>query len=348
MINFNRILFILRKREDYNSDLHYNLSMTTGLYNSVSFLEKMLNDAGIESKLVIVNDNNDIDREVSIYKPTHVIVEALWVVPEKFEVLQRLHPTVKWIIRLHSDMPFIANEGMAMGWLGKYMKMSKVFIGCNSQKMFKEVQFYAKHKMGMKNIAIYLPNFYPQEYERRTKIANSDQIHIGCFGAIRPLKNHLTQAIAAIKLADNLGKHLFFHINADRVEMKGEPVLRNLTELFREVSVRGHSLVNEGWLDRDNFLTLCGKMDIGMQVSFSETFNIVGADLISQGVPFVGSKQIPWMVDIYSADPCDSEDIYWALKKAYWTPAINVHFNRMLLTNYTNKTRQTWLKFFQS
>lgn len=345
----NKILFILKRREDYNAVIHTNLSLTTGLYNSVSFLDKMLNDAGIESKLIVVNDNNDIDREVSSYKPTHVIIEALWVVPSKFEVLQRLHPKVKWIIRLHSDMPFIANEGMAMSWIGQYMKFNNVSIACNSPKMFDEVEFFVKHKMGEHaNAVMFLPNFYPQEYKQKKFAPTGDEINIGCFGAVRPLKNHLIQAHAAIKFADKIKSKLVFHVNADRVEMKGEPVVRNLVDLFKEVANKGHRLVNEGWLDRIKFLALCGRMDMGMQVSFSETFNIVAADMISQGVPVIGSDQIPWMSSLYTADPCESYDIYNKLLLTHSFPSVNVYLNKTMLTSYTNKTRKIWLKQFAS
>jgi hypothetical protein len=73
----------------------------------------MLQKSGIESKLSVCTDNNDIDREVNLYKPTHVIIEALWVVPTKFAVLTKLHPKVQWILRLHSEMPCMAGAGGA-------------------------------------------------------------------------------------------------------------------------------------------------------------------------------------------------------------------------------------------
>ena len=109
-----KILFILKRREDYNGIIHSHVGLSTGLFNSASFMNDMLNDAGVESKLVVVEDNNRIDSEVYKYKPTHVIIEALWVVPSKFAILADLHPTVKWIVRLHSELPFLANEGIAL------------------------------------------------------------------------------------------------------------------------------------------------------------------------------------------------------------------------------------------
>ena len=94
----------------------------------------MLVASGIPAKVVVVVDNNDIDREVAAYKPTHVIIEALWVVPEKFEVLSKLHPGVKWIVRYHSEVAFLASEGIAMKWTQGYLAQNNVFIGINSPR----------------------------------------------------------------------------------------------------------------------------------------------------------------------------------------------------------------------
>ena len=86
----NRVLFILKRKEDYSQeDYSKSQGLATGLLNSPTFVNDMLIDEGVESKLVVVIDNNDIDREVTSYKPTHVIIEALWVVPEKFDILQK-------------------------------------------------------------------------------------------------------------------------------------------------------------------------------------------------------------------------------------------------------------------
>ena len=61
---------------------------------------------------------------------------------------------------------------------------------------------------------------------------NKSTIDIGAYGAIRPLKNQLLQALAAIKFAESIGKTLRFHINITRIENNGDPVLKNLRNLF--------------------------------------------------------------------------------------------------------------------
>jgi hypothetical protein len=87
-------------------------------------------------------------------------------------------------------------------------------------------------------------------------------------------------------------------------------------------------------------------MDIGMQCNFSETFNIVGADLVSQGVPLIGSDEIPWATRFNNADCNSSEDMANALLRAYKYPRLSVYLNQHNLYKYTNKTRKIWLKYF--
>ena len=346
----SRVLFILKRREDYNAITHLAIGLSTGLYNSANFMNEMLLANGIESKLVVVADNNCIDREVTKFKPTHVIIEALWVVPQKFNILQKIHPNVKWIIRIHSEMPFMAGEGMAMDWIGDYSAFKNIVIACNAPRMLREVKMYVQTKYPDRNAddkVIYLPNFYPQNYKTKKFDKNKDTIDISCFGAIRPLKNHLLQAFAAIDFANQIGKKLRFHVNAGRIEMQGGPVINNLKGLFQHLSDTGHELVNHQWSPREEFLELCATMDIGLQVSFSETFNIVGADLISQGVPLIGTEEdIPWAVHAFCADPTNSQDITAKLYTTYKYPWINVKANQWSLTNYTNKTAKIWTKYF--
>lgn len=348
----SKVLFLLKRREDYNSSIHNKIGLSTGLYNSAKFMDDMLQKSGVESKLVVCTDNNDIDREVNSYKPTHVIIEALWVTPSKFSILQKLHPTVTWIIRLHSEMPFMAGEGMAMDWIYEYVAFKNVIIACNAPRMLYDVRTMIEEKyinwriMKYNEKIIYLPNYYPQEYEKTLGKTNDAYINVGCFGAVRPLKNHLTQVIGALEFARRIDKKLKFHINAGRIEMKGQPVLNNIKGLFEQLSDAGHQLINHQWTPREEFLKLCAEMDIGMQCSFSETFNIVGADFVSQGIPFVGSKEIPWSSKLFNADPTNSKDIADKLELAYNWSYLNNYLNKTLLKSYTNNTKKIWLKYF--
>jgi len=348
----SRVLFILKRREDYNSVVHSHIGMSTGLYNSAKFMNDMLVENGIESRLEVVADYNKIDRQCWLYKPTHCIIEAIWVIPQKFAQLQKLHPNVKWIIRVHSEMPFMAGEGMSMDWIADYSGFKNIILAINAPRMLGELRTYLQTRNKWtdeetEKRVIYLPNFYPQEYKTKKFNRNKDTIDISCFGAIRPLKNHLLQAIAAVEFANEIGKKLRFHVNAGRIEMQGGPVIKNLVNVFQQLHDSGHEMINHQWTPREQFLELCASMDIGLQVSFSETFNIVGADLISQGVPLIGTaEEIPWAVQGFCADPTNSKNIVKKLHNTYNWPQLNVRANQWSLTNYTNKTAKIWTKYF--
>jgi len=346
------VLFILKRREDFDPVKHNALGLSTGLFNSATFMSDMLIANGIDSRLEVAIDNNCIDRLIAKHRPTHVIIEALWVVPSKFVILSKLHPNVKWIIRLHSELPFLAGEGMAFDWIGDYSNFPNIVIGVNAPRMLSETRTYIQIRNRLSTTEVeekifYMPNFYPQTYKTKKYEINKEYIDIGCFGAVRPLKNHMLQAIAAIRFAEYIGKKLNFHINSNRIEMKGEPVLSNLRHLFQHLYDQGHRLITNEWTPREGFLELCSSMDIGLQVSFSETFNIVGADIISQGVPLVGSIEIPWLDETYAARAQYCDEIYNALLLTHNNPQHNVEVNQQKLTEYTTETCNVWLKYFK-
>ena len=346
----NKILFIIKKRVDTDASGQKKL-IQTGLYNSSNYLNIILNTMGIESNVDYAIDNNCIDRIVTKHKPTHVIIEALWVVPPKFNILCQLHPKIKWIIRFHSDMPFIACEGIAMSWISKYSMFKNLYIGCNAPRFFIEVKVFLKAKNMSDNEinekVIYLPNYYPVVDNFKTKPKEKkDEINICCFGALRPLKNQLIQAISAIEFATKINKKLRYHINATRVETNGLPAYNNIKGLFTELPSDKFELVEHSWYDKEEFLSVCSQMDIGLQVSFSETFNIVACDIISQGIPIVCSYDIPWSNNKYNASPTDSIDITNKLLLTYENIEDNVKLNTESLSQYVEKTKSVLYEYF--
>ena len=340
MCNKIKVLFICKKRKSSGPGPYANL-MSSGLLNSATFVNNMLVKNGIESKIIEVIDNNGIDKEVHDFKPTHVIIEALWVVPSKFEVLQKLHPTVKWIIRLHSEIPFIANEGIAMDWVYQYMQFENVFVSINSKRIGKELNDI------LPKPALYLPNFYPVSKIKRNREKECGVVHIGCFGAVRPLKNQLLQAVSAIEFADREELTLKFHINGTRIENNGDPVLKNIRNLF--LNSKKHELIEHSWMEHDKFVELIQSMDICMQVSFSETYNIVTADAVNGLVPVVVSPEVNWVFGLFHATPVSSESMIRKLKLAYYLQGVGLEYlNKGLLWWNSSKAESEWLQYFMS
>jgi hypothetical protein len=348
-----RILFLLKHREQPYSTTHYSYGFESGLLNSARFVQQMLEQSWIECKLVDVVDNNCIDREVHNYRPTHVIIEALWVVPSKFHELKKLHPDVKWIIRAHSELPFISNEGIAVEWIRAYLRIPNVYIAANSPAALRDFRTIARNTEGLdteraEDKVVYLPNYYPHDQHALHGYRNVSGSHlqIGCFGAVRPLKNQLIQAVAAVRYAEATGKKLFFHINAGRTEQGGKENLRNIRALF---SGTKHELVEHTWLLHDEFLALVSQMDLVLQVSMTETFCIVAADAVTMNTPIVVSPEVEWANRFSQANPTDLEDITEKIERSLES-CLRRHLhraNRAGLAKYSEKTRAEWLRYFE-
>lgn len=346
-----RVLFITKFREQsggYCGGYDGSSDSLGGLFNSAKFVVDMLLAAGVEARLSTVKDNNTIDAEVKAFQPTLVILEALWTVPEKFAVLTKLYPDVRWIVRCHSEIPFLAYEGVAVDWIGRYVRERKVSVASNSTRAlndFRRIVSDANPSWSEDSVdakVVYLPNSYPVLPSVPPKPANGF-LDIGCFGALRPLKNQLIQALAAIEFAKQKHAPLRFHIN-HRCEQGGESVLKNLRALFHG----SNFLIEHEWQERDAFLKTLAGMNIGMQVSLSETFDITAADTVSLGIPIVTSSEIVWSAEESQANPNDTNDIVDKLGDVtgMWKGWIK-RSNLSGLRNYAKKSRSIWLKAIQ-
>lgn len=340
------ILFINKKRHTYGDNVNvWNPNspvISSGLANSVSMINIMLNSAGKESVLEEAIDNNCIDRLVTLHRPRTVVIEALWVVPEKFEILHRLHPEVNWVVRLHSEIPFLSNEGSAFQWMNAYAKQAPVVtIAANSIRLYNILREHFKVKI------LHLPNYYVCDNNIARKRSLKDEINISCFGAIRPLKNVLIQAVAAIKYANKYKYTLNFHVNSTRIEGNAGSTLKNLRSLFDSTK---HSLIEHVWHEHEDFKTLIReKIDIGLQVSFSESYNIVAADHVDCGVPIVTSSEVDFVSSAFYADPSDVDDIVKSITCAMRSRIFGIHhINNYYLRRENREAWCKWIRFIES
>jgi hypothetical protein len=337
-----KVLFICKDRVD-------SYGKSIGLVVSASFVARYLESLGVESKLVRVVDGNGIDREVYSYKPDIVVLEAIWVTPEKIRELVSIprYKHIIWVIRIHSKLPFLANEGIAFPWLVEYREIQKRYgnlqISANSKIVCNDL----KATLGIEYL--FLPNIYYPETSPVVKKAKkcSRILDIGCFGALRPMKNQLIQAIAAIEYGNERGLKIRFHMNSDRQEQNGGNVYKNIKALFE--SCKPHELVEHGWMSHNDFVQCVRTMDLGLQVSMSETFNIVAADFVWNNVPIIGSRDIDWLPCIFRADPNSSEDIKEKMNLIMSTldPCL-YRLNNLALDWYNYKAKNKWEIFLKT
>lgn len=339
-----KVLVLVKKNNDYGDYSDPSKKSKAGLYNSARLLVDALNKIHhIHAILDTCIDSNVIDKKLFHFKPNLCVLEAIWVTPTKLKELVVLHPKVKFCVRIHSKAPFLAMEGQALSWIKEYEKIPHVQVAFNNKQTSRDF-----NAIGISNI--YLPNIYTHIHADHLSIVeiilnllfknnkHRNRFHIGSFGAIRPLKCQLTQAMAAIEFANKKNAKLSFYINAGRTEQYGENVLKNLRALF---SGTQHHLVEMPWLTHEEFLKIVATMDICMQVSYTESFNIVAADCVLMKKPIVVSKEIDW-IKVGIADPnnvhsmvCTLEDV-WANKRSY------TNHNLLSLKHYNEDAIEVW------
>jgi hypothetical protein len=331
---------------------NYGYPLQSGLYNSAKLCMEMVRDRlGYNAYLDQLIDANSIDKNVHDNNPDVVILEAYWVTPTKLRELSGLHPNVIWVVRNHSSLPFLSLESVVMDWSLQYVDIPNVVLSNNdirtNQQMAQLIfEMHRNFDQGAVNAnCVLLPNFYPpillNDFD---PTFDGDTVNVGCFGAIRPLKNHLNQAVAAILFAQDLGINLNFHINSTRIEQNSSAILKNMRAVFNKMPSQ-FKLVEHAWMERPEFLALVEQMDIGMQVSFSETFNIVTADFVVNSKPVVVSPEITWVHPKYYANTVSTQNIK---NKLEMTLNSRNHVNFYRLRLYSYWSAGLWQAFFHS
>lgn len=289
-----KTLFLLKRNLIYGN--YNSVIAKSGLLNSAQITASQLQKhLGYKTNVEVCVDGNEVDKFIHKHKPKIVIIEALWVTPDKMKELSRLHTSVIFIPLLHSEVAFLAHEGNAIDWIQQYNEIENVYPAFNSSITYD--QFI---KIGIN--CLFLPNVY-FDVKEHYHYCDDKILNVGCFGAIRPFKNQLIQAMAAKVAAKKLGKHLHFHMNTTRLEQGGGSVYKNIKALL------GHSLREHGWVNRQRFLDLIRSMDITLQVSLTESFNIVTADSVHENVPCIVSPTISWMPEQLQVNPEDMNAI---------------------------------------
>lgn len=327
-----KILFLLRKNLIYGSQK--SVIAKSGLLNSARItagqLKKHLH---VKTEIEVCVDGNEVDKFLHKHKPHTCVIEALWVTPEKLRELTQLHKRIVFFVLIHSEIAFLANEGNAISWINEYNEIDRVYPAFNSKKTFE----YFRHL----DIAdMYLPNIYldVEKRERRHRTP-TNVFECGCFGAIRPFKNQLIQAMAAIIFANRHGFLLRFHMNTSRVEQGGEGVLKNIRALFE---CNKHEFIEHGWKERDEFLHTISQMTIGLQVSLTESFNIISSDFVHENVPIVVGKTIDWMPESQKVDPEDLNAIVECMTESFQNRASVIRKSIRALNKYNRRSVQAW------
>ncbi|MFI5299969.1 MAG: hypothetical protein ACHREM_17920, partial [Polyangiales bacterium] len=298
-----RVLLVYR-----DAGSRHCVASSVGLGVSALHTARVLARAGIATDVVATADPDDV-RAALTARPTvtHCVIEAPWIESDVMADLTRAFPGVDFTVRCHSQLGFLQAEPEAIQILRELIAAEddtpNLSVSTNSRELARFLaDVYAAR-------VVFLPNLYDVEWKPEGRLLDTSPgvLRIGSFGALRQLKNHTTAAAAALMLAKQRGVDLEFWVTVDGAGDRPSDVLKSLRLLFDGVD---HAkLVEQPWQDWPDFRRTVASMDLCLQVSMTETFNITTADAVAEGVPSVVSPALEWAPDAWKAETDRLEDI---------------------------------------
>ena len=277
---------------------------------------------------------------IAKWNPSKIIIQGLWLTPNDVKSIKMIHKDLDIWVQIHSNVPFLVSETVAFSRFKEYQDLGVGII-------FNSLDAHSLCNLWR---SVYLPNLYhrtaavPLRESLAVRRDRDEFLNIGCFGSMRPLKNQVAQALASINAANQLKKRLRFHVNYNRSE-GGMEVKKSLKDVFRLNP--NHQMVCVPWLSQADFIKYNAEyIDVGLQVSLSETFNLVSADYVSAGVPMCVSREVYWAHESSFVDTHSLSQIEWKIEELVETS--NNLENSLCLNNHQSNALARWGSFLET
>jgi len=269
---------------------------------------KVLRREGIRTEVWPILDANDLRDRLKAAPAKDVIISAPWIPSDELQSIANHYADTQFTVTCHSNVGFLQADRNGVKLVRELMELElgthNIHLAGNCRRFCDWV-----HSAFAAPCA-YLPNlYYLDEHSGRPAHPSQpgDVLRIGAFGATRPLKNFMSAAGAAIELGRRMRRPLELWVSAGRAEGGGETVLASVKEML--AGLPDVKLVLSGWQSWPKFRKVVSHMHLLLQPSYTESFNMVTADGIAEGVPSVVSSAIDWAPDYWKADIDDVLDI---------------------------------------
>lgn len=239
---------------------------------------------------------------------SHVVISAPWIATVDLQRLLTDYSDVEFAVTSHSNVGFLQADPNGIKLLRQEIALvdghHNFTLAGNSQKFCDAwgAMYGAKVQ--------YLPNLYDvsaiKHVGERVPWRHGHTLRVGIFGATRPLKNMVTATAAAIELGSAMRNDVEIWVSSGREEGGGttKNAILQLVDGLPHVK-----LVEAGWRAWPDFRRIVGNMHVLLQPSYTESFNIVTADGISEGVATVVSEAIDWVPSDWIASVDDVGDV---------------------------------------
>ncbi len=268
---------------------------------------KVLRRDGIKTDIWPIVDASDLRRRLQAEPVRDVIISAPWIPTSELQCLSNDFPQTRFAVNCHSNLGFLQADRNGMRLVREMIDLemgtANVHVAGNSRRFCDWV------RAAFGAPCAYLPNLYWLEGSpvRQQLPFTGGTLRIGVFGATRPLKNLMTAAGAALDISQGLRVPLELWLSAGRCEAGGAGVIGAIKEMLN--GLPHVSLVLNGWQPWPKFRKTIAHMHLLLQPSYTESFNMVTADGVAEGVPSVVSSAIDWAPDDWKAKVDHALDI---------------------------------------
>ncbi len=267
---------------------------------------KVLRRENVKADVWPILNAVDLHQRLSSAPAQHVIISAPWIPTAELQALATHFPDTHFAVNCHSNVGFLQADRNGVKLMREVMELemgtANVHMAGNSRRFCD----WVKSAFGVP--CAYLPNlYYLDGCPVRQLPWRGGTLRIGVFGATRPLKNLMSAAGAALEMARRLRSPLELWLSGGRTEGGGDTILAAVREMLG--ALPGISLHSNGWQSWPNFRKTVSHMHLLLQPSYTESFNMVTADGVAEGVPSVVSSAIDWPPDDWKANVDDVLEI---------------------------------------
>ena len=253
----------------------------------------------------VLKHNQKLASEIhDVHGFTDCVIMAPWITPLDLEALAKYFKNIQFTVQSHCNVGALHGDFRGIGNFRNYADLAQEYR--NIHIAGNAASFTKWFSLAYDVDTALLPNMYPAINMQEHNSATPNILHIGAFGALRPEKNIPSAVAAALLIQQHLQKQTYFHMNTG-----GEVGGKNLIATIDQISqgIPGFTVVKHPWMDWNKFTDLVKKMDLLMNPSYTESFNLITADGIVAGVPSVVSSAIRWAPKSWMADSDDPSDI---------------------------------------
>jgi len=251
----------------------------------------------------IVDAIREFDKTHS-QKLTNVIISAPWISTKDLRAMATHFTHINFVVLCHSNIGFLQADPNGTRLLREGLALSQELPNFNIASNCRRFVDWIDIAYGIP--VVLLPNMYPNIGETKP-YRETEPIRIGVFGAVRPQKNIVTAGGAAVAICKLMNRPTELWFNSGRNEGGTITLLNALRQIC--IDVPGFELKQAPWGLWSEFKKTVESMDLLIQISYTESFNMVTADGISVGVPSVVSDAIDWAPKEWVAHSDDALDV---------------------------------------